>query len=311
MREIDARASRQKIREDIVSLACPRSGCAGFVRVHPSRALGVKRALNFVTHRGQSCVGRGGCERAAIEKMAMDSVCEQRFVIGISLLPELAVNAAGTVAVLSSGIRIGAEREAVARDGVDVVGTREVAVGVVEQEFESAARVLRAHDAVFVLTFPEAKHDHVIDIVRDIEIRADAGIVGAQRLHARPGSAVAVVSIAGFRPTADVEVSVHGFVAVRRPAEVGAVHVGVPALAELIHAPVLAVEIQVDESRVRVERAHVEHRAVGENVRHIKAALRHVVRAAAEFERVKFTDRFPPARIAREEVRDFDIRSAE
>src|SRR3989442_1249911 len=54
------------------------------------------------------------------------------------------------------------------------------------------------------------------------------------------------------------------------------------------HTPIGAVEVEVDESSVRVEMSHLKHRVVSKNVRHIKAAFHHVLRAASQFELIEF-----------------------
>src|SRR5947207_14357144 len=63
----------------------------------------------------------------------------------------------------------------------------------------------------------------------------------------------------------------------------------------MIQAPVGAVEVKMDETPVRIQLAHLEQGVIGEDVGHVKAALRHVMGPAAEFELIEFIDaRQPP-----------------
>src|SRR5687767_5375881 len=59
----------------------------------------------------------------------------------------------------------------------------------------------------------------------------------------------------------------------------------------MVHSPVRAIEIHVDETPVGTELAHLQQRVIGEDVRHVKAAHLHVVRAVAEFELIELVRR--------------------
>src|SRR5437660_6893502 len=47
----------------------------------------------------------------------------------------------------------------------------------------------------------------------------------------------------------------------------------------------------MNKASVRIQLAHVQQRVIGEDVGQVKAALRHVVGSAAEFELIEFIDR--------------------
>ena len=68
-------------------------------------------------------------------------------------------------------------------------------------------------------------------------------------------------------------------------------HGCVPPFAQMVQAPVGAVEVKMNKASVRIQLAHVQQRVIGEDVGQVKAALRHVMGSAAEFELIEFIDR--------------------
>src|SRR5688572_12482816 len=66
----------------------------------------------------------------------------------------------------------------------------------------------------------------------------------------------------------------------------------------------------MNKARMWIERSHVEHHAVREDIRHVETALLHVVGAAAKLELVKAPRRFPSARVTAEEHWDLELRRA-
>ena len=138
---------------------------------------------------------------------------------------------------------------------------------------------------------PEHEQQHEVDVVGHVEVRADFLVVAAERLDACPRRAVAVVRVAGIGPAADVPVAVDRLIVGLVAAEVVGLHVGVPAFAQVVHAPVRPVDVQVHEPAVRIDVTHLQHRVVGEPVGHIKAALHHVVRTGPQVELVELPHR--------------------
>src|SRR5437016_14646411 len=75
------------------------------------------------------------------------------------------------------------------------------------------------------------------------------------------------------------------------------------------NAPVNAIQIEMDESPVRVEMAHLEHRIISKYVRQIKPALNHIMRAAAQFKLIELLDR-RQAMLVSCENREFELGGA-
>jgi hypothetical protein len=162
----------------------------------------------------------------------------------------------------------------------------------------------RPDAAVFRLRLAKHVHQHVVDVVRHVEVRTDFLVTAAQRLdpfpsqakpsqakpsQAKPSQAVAVavVRVAWIGPAADVPVAVDWLVIRLRATEIVGQHVGIPAFAQVVHSPIVTVQIEVHKPAVRVEVAHLQHRVVGQTVGHVKAALHHVVRPGAQVELIE------------------------
>ena len=145
----------------------------------------------------------------------------------------------------------------------------------------------RPDAAVFRLRLAKHVHQHVVDVVRHVEVRTDFLVTAAQRLDPFPSQAVAVVRVAWIGPAADVPVAVDWLVIRLRATEIVGQHVGIPAFAQVVHSPIVTVQIEVHKPAVRVEVAHLQHRVVGQTVGHVKAALHHVVRPGAQVELIE------------------------
>ncbi len=274
LRHDGRRTIRQPSVDDVVFGGSPRAWAA----IPPPGRLGQERQLHLgdTGVEPRDVLPRRQC--AAVEQVFVDAIGQQHAILRVPLLVQHAEDAAGTVAVLAA--RRAAHRA--------VAGTcAQPAVRVVQVELEAAPLPDRPDAAVFRLRLAEHVQQHVVDVVRDIEVRTNPLVTAAQRLDPFPSQAVAVVRVAGIGPAADVPVAVDRLVIRLRATEIVGQHVGVPALAEVVHPPVVAVQIEVHKPAVRVEVAHLQHRVVGETVGHVKAALHHVVRPGAQIELIE------------------------
>ena len=121
----------------------------------------------------------------------------------------------------------------------------------------------------------------------NVEVRADRLEVAAQRLDPLPGGAVPIERSARIGPASHVPIAVDRLVVLFLPAEILGQHVSAPALPQMVLAPVDSIEIEVNKPAMGVQVAHVEHRVIGEPVRHIEPALVHVVRAGAQLDMIE------------------------
>ena len=163
--------------QDTVDIAVPCARPGGRRAVIPPGGLGDEGPLHLLTALQQPGPVLRRRHRAIVEEKLLDPVSEQDSVVGVVLPQEHAEDTARAVP----------SRAPRRHHAGAVAGAAGEAVGIIEDELETAAGPHRPNAAILVFRIAKHEHQHVIDVMPHIEVRADRLEISTQRFNSCPG----------------------------------------------------------------------------------------------------------------------------